>query len=110
MIVCKKNLGCLLLADVRSHLEYEEDDIVDVLDSLFGEIHVDDEEAEPFRAAFLAAHEVINPAAGLELGEEAARPLVTCTKTQLANTVCDEPLGSPTSCLAHTSQVQPPPT
>ena len=50
---------------------------MDVLDALLGQVDVDDKEAESFGAALLAAHQVVHPAAGLQLGQQAARTLVT---------------------------------
>ncbi len=48
-----------------------------MLYSLLREIHVDDEESEAPGAALLAAHQVVHPAAGLQLGQQAPRTLVT---------------------------------
>ncbi len=51
-----------------------------MLYSLLREIHVDDEESEALGAALLAAHQVVHPAAGLQLGQQAPRTLVTLIK------------------------------
>ena len=50
---------------------------MDVLDALLGQVDVDDKEAESFGAALLTAHQVVHPATGLQLGQQAARTLVT---------------------------------
>jgi hypothetical protein len=59
------------------HLEDKDDNIINMLYSLLREIHVDDEEPESLGAALLAAHQVVHPAAGLQLRQQATRTLVT---------------------------------
>ena len=47
-------------------LEHKLHDIVAVLDPLLGQVNVHHEESEPLAATLLAAHQGIDPAAGLE--------------------------------------------
>jgi hypothetical protein len=59
----KKNFLIIFL----QHLEDKDDNVINMLYSLLREIHVDDEESESLGAALLAAHQVVHPAAGLQL-------------------------------------------